>query len=188
MAGLVKRGLVLGDAACVERDIEAALELSEFDGVAACNNMIVHWRGHLDYAVTLHPEPCENWVGIQEAMRIRERNGLNRPSTWTGGIKGDPVPPGFDRIIPEMGGSSGLLCLKVMLINGFDRVVLCGMPMTTDGAHFYERTPWVAAPNFRKGWHRNQAVLRETTRSMSGWTAQLLGRPDMDWLAGVAGE
>lgn len=184
----MKRGLVLGDAACVEKDIAAALDLSEFDGVAACNNMIVHWRGHLDYAVTLHAQPCQHWVGIEEALRIREHHGLNRPSTWTGGIKGERAPPCFDRIIPEMGGSSGLLCLQVMIINGFDRIVLCGMPMTIAGAHFYTRAPWVAAQDFRKGWVRNQNALRKVTRSMGGWTADLLGRPDEDWLAGVAGK
>jgi hypothetical protein len=50
------RALVLGGAACVWRDVEAALELGEYDIVVACNDIArgggvasgACWRAYVD--------------------------------------------------------------------------------------------------------------------------------------------
>ena len=173
----MKRALVLGDAASVFEEIEAALDLAEVDAVAACNNMIVNWNGHLDYAVTLHPEACRDWVGIVEALRLREAAGLNRPETWA-----HAPSAGIDRWTKHWRGSSGLHAVTALLEIGFDRIVLAGVPLSESDGHFYDRRPWHAAPSFRSGWLAHVSEIRTRVRSMSGWTAELLGRPSVEWL------
>lgn len=173
----MKRALVLGDASSVFEEIEQALDLTEVDAVAACNNMIVKWNGDLDYAVTLHPEPCRDWVGIVEALRLREAAGLNRPETWA-----HAPAPGIDRSTKHWRGSSGLHAVTVLIELGFDQIILAGVPLTETAAHFYDRRPWQSAPSFRVGWLQHVDEIRTRVRSMSGWTAELVGRPTREWL------
>jgi hypothetical protein len=46
--------LVLGGAACVWDDVEAALYLGEFDGVIGANHIGIVWPGVMDGWVSLH--------------------------------------------------------------------------------------------------------------------------------------
>lgn len=76
-------------------------------------------------------------------------------------------------------GSSALLGVQAALtVLGYRRIILCGVPLT--GKNFaggdYE--------NFRKGWEPRLKELGGRVRSMSGWTADFLGRPDAGWLGG----
>lgn len=80
-------------------------------------------------------------------------------------------------------GSSGLFAAQVALSEmGARGVVLCGVPLDSDRAHFFNRDPWTDAEVFRRGFEAARPVIRETVRSMSGWTRDLLGAPDAQWL------
>jgi len=170
--------LVVGDAACVDADVAAALEMFEPDAIAATNNMIIRWPSRLDYAITLHPAPCANWPGIHEAIRRRRQAGKNLPETWT-----YKRYPRVDRYTSDWAGSTGLLCVKVLLEEGFSRIILAGVPMSADQAHFYEAEAWRAAPQFHRGWRDRLPIIRDKVRSMSGWTRELLGVPTPEWLS-----
>ena len=172
-------GLVVGDAACVDADAAAALELFTPDAVAATNNMIIRWTGRLDYACSLHISACENWVGLAGARRERQLQGKNTPETWS-----HKRGPGVDMDTPDWAGSTGLFAVKVLLGEGFDRIVLAGVPMSRDLPHFYSQQPWHAATNYHRGWKHRLPELQDKVRSMSGWTQQLLGAPSAQWLAG----
>jgi hypothetical protein len=174
------RALVVGDAVGVLDDAAAALEMFEPDAVAACNNMIIHWQDRLDYAVSLHPNKCSNWVGLAKAIEQREAAGLNRPEVWA------HLPHhAVDRHTKDWGGSSGLLTVKVLLEEGFDRIVLAGVPLNSHGAHFYAPNElWRTAVQFRKAWNAHLGELRGKVKSMRGWTRELLGEPTREWLAG----
>lgn len=177
--------MVLGDAKTVQEDAEAALKLFSPDAVAATNNMIIRWPGRLDYAVTLHPSKCVDWVGIEEAIRRRLVEGRNRPQTWAhAGSRGRAK--GIDRFTEDWAGSTGLLAVKVLLEEGFDRIVLAGVPMSVEGGHFYNAQGWMHATRYHAGWKNHLGRIKAKVRSVSGWTQDLLGAPTPEWLDGLS--
>jgi hypothetical protein len=174
--------LVLGGASCVWGDAERALQLFEPDTFIAVNNMIVDWPGRLDLAVTLHPEKTKDWPGIVEALRRRKLIGRIGPrETW-----GHRPTKGIDRDTKDWAGSSGLFAVKVALETGHDRVVLAGVPMLAKEEHYFSRGEWQAAHSFLNGWRRHEKHFAPFVRSMSGWTRDRHGEPDIEWLTGGA--
>lgn len=162
--------LVLGSATTVWDDVEAALALTEADGIVACNDIAAVWPGHIDAAATLHPDHWPRW-----AARRAAKGHPPVPRVFTKGW----AFPGQER-----SGSSGLFALKVALVDlGFDRAVLCGVPMDEQARHITSTRPWRAAETLRAGWVQALPAIGDRARSLSGWTADLLGRPTPDWLA-----
>jgi len=183
------KALVLGGAATLWRDVAGALDLGSFDVVVACNDAGSVWPGRLDAIVTLHAEKLGFW------MERRERAGFDLPERIIGH---DAAKRSTLRITDKVtnfveyrfsgqadSGSSGLFALKYALEDmGCDRAVLCGVPMHEVGAHFFDLTPWGGAVAHRRGWNQALTVIGDRARSMSGWTADLLGKPTKEWLAG----
>lgn len=187
--------LVLGGGACVWKDVEAALQLGEFAGVVGCNDIGVDWPGQLDAWVSLHPSSFKLWAARRRLKGLPPHRRLFGHSEGKGakGVSPDLVTDFTDYRLPgqDRSGSSGLFAVKVALIDlGFDRAVLCGIPMDIREAHFFDPEAWRAAPAHRKGWQVHVfnkvagplPILDERVRSMSGWTAELLGKPDADWI------
>jgi hypothetical protein len=176
--------LVLGGAATLWDDIAAALDLGEFVGVVACNDAGATWPGDLDAWVSLHSSSFKLWTarraraGHPPAKRLvghAEARGENRDGVSYTEFRF----PGQDKT-----GSSGLFALKVALIDlGFDRAVLCGVPMTVEDRHFFDPAPWRGAMSHRKGWEQALPQIKDRARSMSGWTKEHLGAPTPEWLA-----
>lgn len=176
--------LVIGGGACLWADVEAALGLGEFDGVVACNDAGAAWPGRLDAWVSLHAEKFSMWAAR------RARNGYPPAAEAVGHDGRNNGFPGVTRLTPfrfpsqTKTGSSGLFALKVALIDlGFDRAVLCGVPMTKEAAHFFDPKPWRGAVSHSQGWVEALPDIKDRARSMSGWTADLLGRPTKEWLS-----
>lgn len=165
--------LVLGSADCVWADVEAALDLGEFDGVVGCNHVGIHWPGVMDGWASLHPDKFKPW------REGRRRRGLPEHRAHFGIGQ---VPHRFPGQTNP--GSSGLFALKVALDElGFDRAVLCGVPMLGAAGHFNDPVFWRGAAELREGWTQALPAIRDRARSMSGWTARLLGLPDEEFLA-----
>lgn len=179
--------LVLGGAGCVWADVEAALELGEFDGVVTCNDITAAWPGRIDAAVSLHSDSWPRWI------IARDRAGYARPERVLGHLeftdrerRKDVVTGYAEYRFPGQTrtGSSGLFALKVALVDlGFDRAVLCGVPMSAEHGHFFEPTAWRAAQAHQTGWREALPQFQDRARSMSGWTRKLLGPPTADWLS-----
>lgn len=180
--------LVLGGASCLWSDVEAALALGRFDGVVACNDAAAAWPGRLDAAVSLHAEKWGLW------MERRRRAGYPAPaavvghSTFRTGVARIPdcITGYAEQMLPGQKdtGSSGLFALKVALVDlGFDRAVLCGIPMDPR-PHFFDAADWGhdAARAHWRGWAQALPFIKDRARSMSGRTAELLGIADKDWL------
>jgi hypothetical protein len=87
-----------------------------------------------------------------------------------------------DRIIPLAGpsGSSAMLGVQAGLQKGYERIILCGCPLSggNDKGDKYE--------SFRPGWEdqKNRKMVMGKVKSMSGWTAEFLGMPTEEWLNG----
>lgn len=139
------------------------------------NDMISHFPGHVDFAGTLHPDKIATWVRERNAMGYERVPNMwaHRPFTnvthWT----------------RDWSGSTGLFLVKVARENGHTHIVLCGVPMTTDGKHFLRREGWHAAHGFRRGWTAQREKLTRYVRSYGGWTRELFGAPDDTWLTSV---
>lgn len=184
----MKTALVLGGAATVWDDAAAALDLGKPDIVVACNDISARWAGPVDYMVTLHPEKLLGW------QDERRRRGYSEPAF----VVSHEKPEGFEagRAYPrvdfavdyrwpgmEGSGSSGLFAVKVAL-TAADRVILAGVPMDPAAAHFFHPARWAEWESFTDAWHRAMPFIKDRVRSMGGWTADLLGRPTTEWLAG----
>ncbi|TBE67428.1 hypothetical protein [Rhizobium ruizarguesonis] len=182
----VKTCVILGGAACVWDDLEQAREFGPFDATIAINDMLAHYQGEIDFAVSLHPEKFNEW------MAARDAKGFSRPKTFVAhannteqGRQGafwlDIV---MDYRWPGMGssGSSGLFAVKVAIEQGFDRIILCGVPMDGAQSHFFDKAPWSEVNAFTEAWGVANPFIRDVTRSMSGQTKEWLGHPTKDWL------
>lgn len=167
--------LVLGGATCVVDDFDAALNMGPFDGILGCNHVGIHWPGRFDAWCSLHADKLKRpWV------EGRRRRGLPDHKALIG------IGDTEHRFAGQTGpGSSGLFALKVALVDlGFDRAVLCGMPMSPAAAHFDDPASWAAAEQYHQGWRDALPHIAHRVRSMSGWTRDLLGAPDADFIGG----
>lgn len=171
--------LVLGGASCVWDDAAAAQDLFSPGIVVAVNDIGARWAGRLDYWCSLHPDKMQAWC------KGRMERGL-KPA---GCHVGHEMHPGIDKVIdyrwPGMNasGSSGLFAVKVALDHGADRVVLAGVPMKPEQAHFFAGATWSDCQSFIDGWHDALPFIKDKVRSMSGYTKQILGAPSPEWLA-----
>lgn len=178
--------LVLGGGQGVWDDVAAALDLGEFSGVVACNDAGAAYPGPLDAVVSLHPEKWGYW------MEQRRRRGYPMPAQILGHSAArdarrlPPCVTGFvDQMFPGQKdtGSSGLLALKTALVDrGFDKAVLCGVPMDPR-PHFFDGRAWTAVQSHWRGWLQALPQIEHRARSMSGRTRELLGAPTEQWLS-----
>jgi hypothetical protein len=182
--------LVLGGAASVWDDLAQARALGTFDAVFAVNDAAAAYPGEIEWMATLHPEHLHRW------LTERERGGYPRPrflaahagngydTERRAGIRLDYQTPECWPGLSSSSGSSGLFATKVAIEKGFDRVVLCGVPMDPQAPHFFDPQPWQAGINFWEAWELALPHLRDKVRSMSGRTRELLGAPSASWIAG----
>ncbi|MEK9810132.1 MAG: hypothetical protein VW362_06760, partial [Candidatus Nanopelagicales bacterium] len=85
-------------------------------------------------------------------------------------------------------GSSALFAVTVAWYMGYDRTVLCGVPMRSQphayGASEWEGKPWPEreVQIHREGWLHHKQKIAGMVRSMSGWTAEQFGFPGESFL------
>lgn len=178
----LRTALVLGDAKCVYADAERALATFNPNAICATTNIGRDWPGHVDYWCTLHPFKAPDWVGIEDALQARIAAGRNRPEIWAH----KKLTPSVDFALDHDGGSTGMLCVNALRSRDFDRIVLAGVPMTSDGGHYYDDKPWVHSNHYTAAWAQRRDELAPFVRSMSGYTKQLFGSPEPEWFASSA--
>jgi hypothetical protein len=69
-------------------------------------------------------------------------------------------------------GSSAMLGVRAGIELGYKKIIICGCPLNEKS---YQK--------FQRGWTANLDAIKEYTRSMSGWTKELLGVPSESWLS-----
>lgn len=181
--------LVVGGAACVWADVEAALELGGFAGVVGCNTVGISWPGVMDAWVSVHAPELGLWALQRERRGLPpHRQVLTHKAAPESEPKLSPRLTGFvDHRFPGQphSGSSGLFALKVALIDlGFERAVVCGMPMDDAASHIRDTSkPWIGGEAHRPGWREALPHIAQRARSMGGWTQELLGAPSPAWIA-----
>ena len=180
--------LVLGGGSSVEDDVRAVLELGEFDGVVACNDAGVSWPGPLDAWVSLHTDKLtRTWRYARKTKGYEQAGYMWGPKRAFDKTLTPPLDGWVEQFFPGQldSGSSGHFALKAALEDiGYDRAVLCGIPMDTL-AHFFGGPDWRSATSHRLGWEQTFTLIKDRVRSMSGWTGQKFGRPTARWIAGA---
>ncbi len=181
----MKTAIVLGSATGWLDEERAAREMFTPDIVIACNHAAKDYPGTVDYWCSLHSALIPKWIDERRAKGLPDARHYVQSQ----------AQPKID--VPNLltvkseGGSSGLLCVVTALQIPCARVVCCGVPLEADRAHFDDKPPragdraarWTDASNYHAAWMAMKKQRRlENVRSMSGWTAQLLGVPTREWL------
>lgn len=166
--------LIMGGARSLWSDLDL-LGPWEADRIGV-NDIIGHWQGALRHAVTLHPEYLPGW--------LQYRRGHNYGSGGHVHTHSHKHAPEVENVWPfyNGGGSSGLYACYAAIAMGYSSIVLAGMPMD-DSGHYFDPP---AARHGHLGRRPDHLVWEEArdrifkgrVRSLSGWTAQALGRPE----------
>lgn len=169
--------LCIGGARCVWDDLRAAKALMGDRPylVIACNYAGARYPERLDGWASLHPEMVALW------RRKRARIAPDKVRTFS--PKRHPDAPGIKTVRDRFHGSSGLYMAQVA-IQQFKAsgVILCGVPMDNEAGHIAIPGRWEGAGRYRTGFEAAVPVFGSRLRSMGGWTADLLGRPDPEWI------
>ena len=176
---MVKRCLILGSANCLRADLRGALSMAEFEGVVACKGAGLEWRGRLDAWVSLHPKT------LPRDIERRRRRGLPDADRTYGHERTPGVSHSLQYKFPGQvnSGSSGLFALRVAMNEfDFDQFVLCGIPLVKEYGRIDGKEHWSGANSFRLGWNEVLPQIKNSVRSMSGWTKTILGPPTPEWL------
>jgi hypothetical protein len=172
--------VVIGGGARVWGDIDRAVAFCNENNIEpvwfATNDMVEKFCGPI-IAVTLHPDKLAMWLERRQSASFPMPHRV-----WS--HKGGAIHhPHVTDQIKDLGGSVGMFGYTVARHLGFDRVVLCGVPMTRD-PHFVRNSPWIAVRAFTRAWDARKTEMMPYVRSLSGgWTEQLFGVPDTEWLA-----
>jgi len=171
---------VLGGAVTLQDDLEKALALTPPHTIIATNHAGRDWAGPLPHWCTLHTENMPGWVAERQAA-----GRLPAEQLWTSNTK--TIPPehkSWYRYVPVWEGSSGLLAVTVALYLGYERVLLCGVPLDAAAAHYDDDAPWWEASKYRGGWNTHLHKMQGRVKSFTGWTAMKLGVPTQAWIDG----
>jgi hypothetical protein len=180
--------LVLGSASTVWADVERALGLGSYDVVLACNDMGAAWPGRLDAHVSLHSNHFGIWLARRRALGhppARRVVGSAAAFASTPRLP-DGITDHVEHRFPGQTttGSSGLFAVKFALDDlGCERAVVCGMPLQTAAGHFHNHAPWTSAEVYQAGWREARPHLAGRVRSLGGWTAELLGTADAEFVS-----
>ena len=166
--------LILGGANTLEADFDAALKLFQPDLLIACNHAGRDHPDRIDHWATMHPELFPKWIEARGAAGLPPAGQLWHAKHRISTVDSQPLQC--------WGGSSGLLCVTLACDLGCAKIVLAGVPMRQNACHYDNRRIWTEARQYWPAWEASVAKMAGRVRSMSGWTAELLGRPTGDWL------
>lgn len=177
--------LIIGSGPTARADLRKISDHSRFDKMIVCHTHPTLLVSDIQYLVSYEND-------FHQAKTFREKKGLN---TDYANLSVDSFL-GVDGVFPEFqgpccpvscrpwrlksmdprnhhhySGSSALLAVKLGLKIGYEKIIVCGCPLT--GRH--------AA--FRVGWDWIAPLLKRCpVRAMSGYPRELLGRYSEEWL------
>ena len=168
--------MIVGGARNVWDEIGQTERLSETSILTpryfVINDMIPLFEGPCT-AISLHAEKIKDWLAK------RAEAGYPAPDQVWARVKFD----GVSHHTEDWHGSSGLFAVKVARMLGFEKIVLCGVPMRPEAGHVVRGAiHWNACEQFLGGWKQQAPGIAPYVRSWSGWTEELFGKPDEAFL------
>lgn len=182
----LRRALVIGCAEGVWDDVRKARDLCAFDAIYCVKLAGVHYRGGCFTWVGLHPEFMADYKRQRSELGHHSQFETVAPPDSELGTAGKNMK--VDRRVsyryPGMNSSasSGGYGAKVALDDGFQRVVLAGIPMIKEAKHFTRGKDWLQREAFTKGFQQSVPFFAGRVKSMCGWSQELLGAPSVEWL------
>lgn len=176
----MKSCLILGGAGTIWTDAADALELGRYDLTIAINDIGARWSDPIDIWCSLHPDKLAGW------RADRARAGYPPASRHIAHQAGEGIE-GLEYRFPGQpsSGSSGLFAVNIAMDEGCDRIVLAGVPMTAEAGHVADGRLFAKECSvYLPAWQWALPILRGKVKSISGWTADNLGKPDAEWLNG----
>jgi hypothetical protein len=168
--------LVIGSARCAWEDLEPYRTRSK--AAVVVNDMGIYLDWPIDHWVSLHPELLTIWLDLRRKHSYPISSGYETHTQKSS--------PGIKNAwnLEKYAAYSGLFAVEIALLLGYDEIVMCGIP--ADGSGRFFDPPWLAGhhddKNGKDSFKRhclNNKELTKRVRSMSGWTKQLLGGPDL---------
>ena len=162
--------IVIGAAPCLKDDMQNAPK-ADYDYMAIGLDAVDKYLGRIEYMATFHPD---------EIPAIKERRKASGGNIDYKVIKhnaaNDTHEADYIMEYWKPTGSSALLGVQAALGIGYKKIILCGCPLEGENAK------GDGYAFFQDGWKSNIDKVKDNVRSMSGWTKELLGAPDGDWL------
>jgi len=174
----IHRLIIIGSAPCAIDDVYAAIKMMESEnGYSECHYCAIGLdavniaRWPIQYFATYHPSE------IADAHERRRQKGGNVDYTVISHVQHDDQ---VDMIVPfeQPSGSSALLGVLAGIKMGYEKIIVCGCPLTGKNDKGYDYA------NFREGWKAKYDEIKAVARAMSGWPMELLGLPSKEWLKG----
>ena len=173
--------IVLGSAANALPDFEAARMIAP-DAPIVCVNDSLRIAPEKPIAfATLHPEKHKRFFGGLDLEGVR-LFAHAETRHWGGAA-----------VKEQWGGTSGLFAAQIALLElGFRGVIMAGCPLDHAFGACYPldkgRTKWAngSEARYQRNWRKALPAIRDRIRSMSGWTQELLGAPDAEWIAALS--
>ena len=196
-----KKLVLVGASERWEKDVAYARSFPGFKNapLGVVNGMGVVIEEPIELWASIHGDKLLDWVEQRshKNLNIPEGNIYGNFDHALNMVALNKIPPYINVYNqPNGGGSSGLFTLKIALELGYNRVILCGMPIAGQQRIQYEGNPEeliTAEPStlgygvYETGWMRAMKLynLKEMVRSVSGgYTQELLGRPTKSWAMG----
>ena len=161
--------VLIGCAPCWEEDLkEFYLFGIPFDVGAI--GLDCPYEGEIKYFFTYHPND------IKEYNKKRCKKKLSLDYTIISHVIDK------DNFVSQIepwespSGSSAMLGTLFSLRIGYKKIILCGCPLEGNNSSGFSYRP------FRRGWETRKDKVLNKVKSMSGWTAEFLGKPKEDWL------
>lgn len=169
--------LIIGGAQGVWEELAEAIEFLKGRSfiIVAVNDAGHLYEGQIDAWATLHPEFVNDWRAAR-----REAGGNNDYRMIVHANRRAL----FDvEVVPQTWhASSGIYAAQVAIdALGCAGAILCGVPLDPERGHIAADGEWTEFPMYRPGVVKAHAA-GAPIRSMSGWSASVLGQPDKAWL------
>lgn len=169
--------VIVGSARCVWEDL-SKINFRSHD-VMCLNDMIMHFPGELSHVYSNDHRWLPKWLEARRPRYVKDFQKTPVVHTCQTGASTMKVWPWPGH------GSSGLNACYTGLALGYERIILCGIPLD-DSGHYFD-PPWVKT-NFNKEVPEKNGEPRYwenaakqyfdgKVKSMSGRTKDLLGAP-----------
>jgi hypothetical protein len=158
--------LIIGSAQIVTDDLDIYDHLHTGERMAV-NDAIPWYSGKLDHAASLHPDKLWSW------LKVRKDNPVLHSTRRAGGFPENYIWP-----MHADGGTSGLFAVAISLLMGFESIVLAGIPVSDDPKITGE-TGKIKAGAMQEEWLRFSRFFDGRVKSLSGWTHEQFGAPDV---------
>jgi len=161
--------VLIGCAPCWDNDLNRFKEFGISFDIGAIG-LDCPYEGEIKYFFTYHPDD------IQLNNEKRKKRGLSLDYTIISHVFDKNHMVSQTEPWESPSGSSAMLGTLFSMRIGYKKIILCGCPLEGNNDKGFSYKP------FRKGWETRKEKVINKVKSMSGWTAEFLGKPEEDWL------